>query len=65
MTSSEPDCGGEFGKFCNDIVIMDDDSLDLRSERYSEAGRTYTIDLAVSDGSQAIFETITVHVSNR
>ncbi|MDQ4037687.1 MAG: ExeM/NucH family extracellular endonuclease, partial [Actinomycetota bacterium] len=65
VTSSEPDCGGDFGEFCNHIVHVDDDSLDLRSERYSAAGRTYTIDVLVTNGSQTVFETITVRVANR
>ncbi len=65
VTSSEPDCGGDFGKFCNDIVQLDDDTLRLRSERYSDAGRTYTIVVSVTDGSQTVFETLTIRVANR
>ncbi|MDQ3733372.1 MAG: ExeM/NucH family extracellular endonuclease, partial [Actinomycetota bacterium] len=40
VISSEPDCGGDFGEFCNDIILVDQDSVDLRAERYSDAGRT-------------------------
>ncbi|MBA3798757.1 MAG: hypothetical protein H0X18_06610 [Geodermatophilaceae bacterium] len=65
MTSSEPDCGGDFGEFCNDIVQVDDDTLRLRSERYSDAGRTYTIVVTVTDGTQTVFETLTVRVAKR
>ena len=63
VTSSEPDCGGDFGEFCNDIVQVDDDTLQLRSERYAEAGRTYTIVVTVTDGTQTVFETLTVRVA--
>jgi predicted extracellular nuclease len=65
VTSSEPDCGGDFGEFCNDIVQVDDDTLQLRSERYSDAGRTYTIVVTVTDGTQTVFETLTVRVAKR
>ncbi|MEJ7771278.1 MAG: ExeM/NucH family extracellular endonuclease [Geodermatophilaceae bacterium] len=65
VTSSEPDCGGDFGEFCNDIVVVDADSLDLRSERYSKAGRTYTIDVTITNGSQTVFTTVTVRVASK
>ncbi|MBA3411888.1 MAG: endonuclease/exonuclease/phosphatase family protein, partial [Geodermatophilaceae bacterium] len=65
VTSSEPDCGGDFSEFCNDIVQVDDDTLQLRSERYAEAGRTYTIVVTVSDDTQTVFETLTVRVAQR
>ncbi|MGI8626525.1 MAG: hypothetical protein ACR2J5_08150, partial [Geodermatophilaceae bacterium] len=65
VTSSEPDCGGDFGEFCNDIVLVDGDSVDLRSERYSRSGRTYTLDVVITDGAQTVFETLTVRVANK
>ncbi|MDQ3734400.1 MAG: hypothetical protein M3400_10455, partial [Actinomycetota bacterium] len=65
VISSEPDCGGDFGEFCNDIILVDQDSVDLRAERYSDAGRTYTLVVAVTDGSQTVIRTLTVRVANR
>ncbi len=64
-TSSEPDCGGSFGDRCQDIVMVDQDSLDLRSERYSPEGRTYTLEVSVTDGSQTVYTTIMIRVANR
>jgi hypothetical protein len=39
--------------------------VDLRSERYSRSGRTYTLDVVITDGAQTVFETLTVRVANK
>ena len=43
VESSEADCCINRGDRPNDIVELGDDQFDLRAERYSKAGRTYTI----------------------
>ncbi len=65
VTSSEPDCGLDYEDKCNDIVLVDQDSADLRSERYSNAGRRYTFVVIINDGSHTVFTTLTVRVVNR
>ncbi len=52
-TSSEADSGLGGGDVPNDIVITDG-AIQLRAERSSKDGRTYTISATVTDGSQVV-----------
>ena len=60
VTSSEADSGLSRRDRPNDIRVLTDQLLLLRAERFSKAGRTYTITVKVSDGSQVAF--IDTHV---
>ncbi|HJR92982.1 MAG TPA: ExeM/NucH family extracellular endonuclease [Acidimicrobiia bacterium] len=64
-TSSEADSGLGEDDLPNDIVLVDDDTLQLRAERFSNAGRTYTIDALVSGGGQVVYDTAVVIVPLR
>jgi hypothetical protein len=44
---------------------VDDDTLQLRAERFSNAGRIYTIDAVVSGGGQVVYDTAVVTVPLR
>jgi uncharacterized protein len=52
-TSSEADSGLGDDDVPNDIVITDG-SIEVRAERYAIEGRTYTIEVTVTDGSQIV-----------
>lgn len=67
ITSSEADSGLGGDDLPNDIVVIDDDTVDLRAERFSERGRTYTIRLLTGADGQIVYTTTTVEVplSNR
>jgi uncharacterized protein len=62
VASSEADSGLGEDDVPDDIVITGDDTVDLRAERFSKAGRTYTITAIVSwlDDSEVVI--VTVHV---
>ena len=62
VTSSQPDCGGDFGTRCNDIVIIGERFVRLRAESFGPEARTYTIVVSMTDGTQTVFETLTVRV---
>jgi hypothetical protein len=52
VTSNEPDNGGGDGNTVNDIVIVDDFTIELRSERSGGgSGRTYTLTYQAEDQS--------------
>jgi predicted extracellular nuclease len=59
--SSEADSGLGRDDVPNDIVITGG-ALELRAERYSTSGRTYTIEVAASGGGQVKFGSIAVFV---
>lgn len=65
VTSSQPDCGPGYGTLCDDIVITGDTTVRLRAETFSTSPRTYTIVVSLSDGTQTVFETLTVRVVRR
>jgi hypothetical protein len=62
VTSSEADSGLGPDDLPNDIVITGSDTLDLRAERYSNLGRTYTITVLVYGNGQAALATVYVYV---
>lgn len=62
VTSSEADSGLSGGDRSGDIEIVDDSLVKLRAERFSTAGRTYTITVMVQQPGQVRFDTATVHV---
>ncbi len=61
-TSSEADSGLDPEDVPNDIDIIDDDTVNLRAERFSTDGRTYTLYLRISDGTRTLFTTAEVTV---
>ncbi|MDH4279129.1 MAG: nuclease, partial [Acidimicrobiia bacterium] len=62
VESSEADSGLDPEDVPNDIEITGDDTVNLRAERFSTDGRTYTLYLRISDGSQTLFTTAEVIV---
>ena len=62
-TSSEADEGLGEDDLPNDIVVTGDDTLDLRAERYSDDGRTYTVTVLVTaDDGQTKADSVVVVV---
>jgi predicted extracellular nuclease len=61
-TSSEADSGLGPDDRPNDILIDGDFSASVRAERFSKQGRTYTLDLVVTNGTQTRYDTATVRV---
>ena len=55
VMSSEADSGLGDEDVPNDINVVSDNLVELRSERFSVDGRTYTINVMVSGGGQAVF----------
>ena len=55
-TSSEADSGLGAGDLPGDIVPVDHDTVKLRAERFARFGRTYTIDVIVTQNHQAVFD---------
>ena len=53
-TSSEADSGLGEGDLPGDIVPVDHDTVKLRAERFGRFGRTYTIDVIVTQNHQAV-----------
>jgi uncharacterized protein len=50
VTSDEPDDGEDDGKTVEDVVVVDEDTFKLRSERSgSGTGRVYTVTNRVTD----------------
>ena len=67
-TSSEVDCCIRRGDRPDDLVIIDDTTFQLRAERYSHAGRTYTLTYRAFDaaGNETVASTeVTVPHSRR
>ena len=62
VTSSEADSGLGSDDKPNDIVIVSANKVKLRAERFSTDGRTYTISVKVTDGTQTVFTTVEVRV---
>ena len=62
VTSSEADCCNSSGDKPNDVNIVDSDTVQLRAERYSRMGRTYTISVRLNDGNQSAVTDVTVTV---
>ncbi|MGH8911493.1 MAG: ExeM/NucH family extracellular endonuclease [Acidimicrobiia bacterium] len=62
VVSSEADFGLDPEDVPNDIVIVDDDTLQLRAERFSTNGRVYTIEAIISDAGQVVYDDTTVEV---
>lgn len=62
VMSSEADSGLGDGDVPNDINVVSDNVVELRSERFSRDGRTYTIYVMVSGGGQAVFTSAEVFV---
>ncbi len=62
VTSSEDDAGLGGGDRPNDIKIVNDYIVKLRAERFSQAGRTYTITVRLQQPGQVRFDTTTVLV---
>ena len=60
--SSEPDAGISDDDQPNDIVITGDNTADLRAERYADEGRTYTLFVTLTDGTNVVFTTVDVVV---
>jgi hypothetical protein len=67
VTSNEPDEGPGDGKSSNDIVIVDDDTFQLRAERMGGGqARVYTITYqAVDDCGNVTVATATVTVPKK
>ncbi len=61
-SSSEADSGYNKGDQPGDIAITSASSLKLRAERFTREGRTYTIDVRLTDGSQVVFTEVAVLV---
>ena len=55
-TSSEADSGLGKGDLPGDIVPVDHDTVKLRAERFGRFGRTYTIDVVVTQNHQAVVD---------
>lgn len=64
-TSSEPDCGAGYGSRCGDIRLIGNQVVALRAEAFDRGGRTYTILARLTNGSQTVYETLTVRVPKR
>jgi len=62
VMSSEADSGLDPEDVPNDIVVTGDDSLKLRAERFSVAGRVYTIGVQLTDGNEVVFDATEVTV---
>jgi uncharacterized protein len=62
VTSSEDDAGLSGGDRPNDIQIVNDHLVKLRAERFSPAGRTYTITAMLEQPGQVKYDTATVFV---
>jgi hypothetical protein len=60
--SSEADSGLNNGDRPNDIQIVSDSEVLLRAERFAREGRSYTLAVRLTDGSQVVFTEIEVHV---
>ena len=60
--SSELDSGLGKGDIPGDIVAVDHDTVKLRAERFGKFGRTYTIDVVVTNNHQALVESAFVFV---
>ena len=65
VTSSEADSGLGPKDRPGDIVEINDYLVLLRAERFSDEGRTYTIEVMLSDDGQVIFDTATIEVARR
>jgi predicted extracellular nuclease len=63
VSSSEADSGLGEDDVPGDIVVVDADSLQLRAERFVEVGRTYTVDVVVTDGFQSHLDSVDVVVA--
>ncbi len=63
VESSEADSGLDPEDVPNDIEITGADTVNLRAERFSTDGRTYTLHLRISDGSQTLFTSTEVVVA--
>ena len=62
VTSSEADCCLGPDDVPNDINIVGSDTVQLRAERFAREGRTYTISVRLSNGSQSALSEVTVVV---
>jgi hypothetical protein len=62
VTSSEADSGLDPEDVPNDIQIVDADTVDLRAERFAKSGRTYTITVFITTGTQSAIDQTTVFV---
>jgi len=60
--SSEADSGLNNGDRPNDIQIVSDSEVLLRAERFAREGRSYTLAVRLTDGSQVVFTEVEVHV---
>jgi predicted extracellular nuclease len=57
-TSSEANSGLGNAEKPNDIQLVDDDTIDLRAERFNKEGRTYTIAAQASQDGQIVFTSV-------
>jgi predicted extracellular nuclease len=54
VTSSEADAGLGDGDLPGDIVLVDADTVEVRAERFSRPGRTYTITARITGSGQTV-----------
>lgn len=64
VVSSEADSGLGDEDVPNDINVLSDNVVELRSERFSTDGRTYTVYVMVSGDGQVVFSSVDVEVDH-
>lgn len=64
VASSEADSGLGDEDIPNDINVVSDNVVELRSERFSTDGRTYTVYVMVSGDGQVVFSSVDVVVDH-